>query len=378
MAEFSGFVLTNKGRELLAKAVAGETLTFTKISFGDGLYEGDKKEIQELAGLRNVFFINQIKKTGVGQVSLRAVITNRAVETGYHIKEIGIYAVCGNEEEVLYAYNTAVEADYLPPFNGNNLIELEYQNYIVIDQAEKVTAIIDPSATYLTKEEAEEIYVPQTQVADEKKSGIVNLAKIRKEIGYLAHAQYDGIFGSDLKKIVNGKSYLYIDDNGDGYIYKAKQNNANTAGFLTPTDENFVNISNNILNERVNNIEYRISKYGQIANWSQGGRYIDSNYEVIKADSKDEFHIRVKEWGIYMFSAKAFVYMNANSRANIAVYNDNAFAGDTRNGIMTAGTEMLTLPVVTNAVAAGKTIRFLTTGQTSIGSEWGYYITRLV
>lgn len=50
-----------------------------------------------MAGLRNVFFINQIKKTGVGQV-LRAVITNRAVETGYHIKEIGIYAVCGNEE----------------------------------------------------------------------------------------------------------------------------------------------------------------------------------------------------------------------------------------------------------------------------------------
>ena len=48
MAEFNGFILTNKGRELLAKAIAGETLTFTKISFGDGLYEGDKKEIQEL------------------------------------------------------------------------------------------------------------------------------------------------------------------------------------------------------------------------------------------------------------------------------------------------------------------------------------------
>ena len=47
MAEFSGFILTNKGRELLAKAVAGETLTFTKIGFGDGLYEGDKKEALE-------------------------------------------------------------------------------------------------------------------------------------------------------------------------------------------------------------------------------------------------------------------------------------------------------------------------------------------
>ncbi len=378
MAEFSGFILTNKGRELLAKAVAGETLTFTKIGFGDGLFDGEKKEAEELTGLKNIFFINQIKKTAPGQVSLKTVITNRNIETGYHIREIGIYAVCEREEEVLYAYNTATEADYLPPFNGNNLIELEYQNYIVIDQAERVTAVIDPSATYLTKEEAEEVYVPQTQIAGEKKSGIVTMAKIRDEIGHLAHAQYEGVFGPDLKEIVNGRSYLYFDNNGDGWIYKAKRNNVNTAGFLVPSDENFINISNSFLSERINNIEYRISKYGQIANWSQNGLYNDPNYEIIKANSKNEFHVRVKEWGIYQFSAKAFVQMNANVRVSITIYNDGAIAGDTRNGIMTAGTEMLTLPVLANAVAAGKTIRFLTTGQTDIGSEWGYYITRLV
>ena len=186
MAEFSGFILTNKGRELLAKAVAGETLTFTKIGFGDGLFDGEKKEAEELAGLKNIFFINQIKKTAPGQVSLKTVITNRNIETGYHIREIGIYAVCEGEEEVLYAYNTAIEADYLPPFNGNNLIELEYQNYIVIDQAEKVTAIIDPSATYLTKEEAEEIYVPQTQVASKETTGIISENRVLDMIKSLA------------------------------------------------------------------------------------------------------------------------------------------------------------------------------------------------
>lgn len=95
-----------------------------------------------------------------------------------------------------------------------------------------MTAIIDPSATYLTMMYKRRRFMFRRRRWQMKKSGIVNLAKIRKEIGYLAHAQYDGIFGSDLKKIVNGKSYLYIDDNGDGYIYKAKQNNANTAGFF--------------------------------------------------------------------------------------------------------------------------------------------------
>ena len=252
MAEFSGFVLTNKGRELLAKAVAGETLTFTKISFGDGLYEGDKKEIEELAGLKNTFFINQIKRTGAGQVSLRAVITNRAVETGYHIREIGIYAVCGSEEEVLYAYNAAVEADYLPPFNGNNLIELEYQNYIVIDQAENVTAVIDTSATYLTKEEAEEIYVPQTQVAGEKANGIISLEDIRKsEAEAVLGGKYAGVFSNELKNVIEGKVYYLWNGVEKIYIpYLCLKTFSNTNGIAVP-DGNFVNISNKNFNDRI-------------------------------------------------------------------------------------------------------------------------------
>ena len=68
---------------------------------------------------------------------------------------------------------------------------------------------------------------------------------------------------------------------------KNKCRNAKNA-LLFPTDENFVNISNSLLNERINNIEYRISKYGQIANWSQGGLYNDSNYEIIKANSTEK------------------------------------------------------------------------------------------
>jgi hypothetical protein len=269
MAEFSGFILTNKGRELLAKAVAGATLTFTRIGFGDGLYEGDKKEAEELAGLKNKFFINQIKKTGTGQVSLKTIITNRNVETGYYIREIGIYAVCENEEEVLYAYNSATEADYLPAFNDNNLIELEYQNYIVIDQAEKVTAVIDPSATYLTKEEAEEIYVPQTQVATETTKGIVSLNDVRVlEAASVLGAEYGGVFGDKLKNIVANKTYYYWDNNRKIYIpYLALKNGVNQNGFLVPDSINFSNISNSefdILSKKVGSFMYRIYKKANV------------------------------------------------------------------------------------------------------------------
>lgn len=244
MAEFSGFILTTKGRELLARAVAGETLTFTKISFGDGLYEGDKKEIEELAGLKNIFSINQIKRTGPGQVLLKTIITNRNVETGYHIREIGIYAVCGNGNEVLYAYNTATEADYLPPFNENNLIELEYQNYVVIDQAETVTAVIDPSAAYLTKEEAAEVYVPQTQVATKTVRGITSGLDIRRtEILNILGLDYGGEFGTNLTSIQADKVYFYKEPNSERttpYVALASASGV----FTTPDIGIFKSLSN--------------------------------------------------------------------------------------------------------------------------------------
>lgn len=265
MAEFNGFILTNKGRELLTKAIAGEMLTFTKVSFGDGLYEGDIKEVRDLVALKSIFPINQIKRVNNEQIVLKTIISNKDVETGYHIKEIGIYGKCDNQEEVLYAYNSAIEADYLPAFNEHNLIELEYQNYILIDQAQKVTAVIDASAAYLTKEEASEIYVPQTQVATENIKGIVSLNDIRiLETASTLGAEYGGIFGVELKSVMAKKTYYYWDDKQKIYIpYLALKNLHNQNGFLIPDNINFSNISNSefdVLTKKVGGFVYRIYK----------------------------------------------------------------------------------------------------------------------
>lgn len=178
MGSFNGFILTNSGKRLLEEALTGKRLTFTKFQFGDGESTEDSKDMTAMVNVNKETTINQIENNGNGQVMLRVIINNRDVESGYYVKEIGVMAKCDDGEEVLYAYNKAIRPDFLPVYNGINLVELEYQNYITIAQIEDVTAIIDENFTYLTKEEANEKFVKQTQLAQEENPGIITLNEV--------------------------------------------------------------------------------------------------------------------------------------------------------------------------------------------------------
>ena len=206
MGSFNGFILTNNGKKLLEEALTGKRLTFTKFQFGDGETTEDSKEVTELVNVNKETTINQIENSGNGQVMLRVIVNNKDVDTGYYIKEIGVFAKCDDGEEVLYAYNKAMKPDYLPVYNGINLVELEYQNYITIAQIEDVTAIIDENFTYLTKEEANEKFVKQTQLALEEKPGIITLNEI-----YESGMPIRGVFPFE-DKIITYREALELKD----------------------------------------------------------------------------------------------------------------------------------------------------------------------
>lgn len=230
MASFNGFVLTNKGRELLAKAVAGEQLTFTKMEVGDGTFTGDIKTLTALVSKKDDFNINQIENQGNGQVSLKAIINNQSTVTGYYIREIGVFAHGADNIEILYAYNKAIEADYFPAFNSSNVVEVEYNNIIIVDQAQNITAIIDPSLTYLTKEEAANTYVTSLEV---RMGDVLNILGL----------SYGGYFGSDLTNIEADKVYFYKDPvSGRETPYVATVSKSGT--FMTPDIDNFTSLTN--------------------------------------------------------------------------------------------------------------------------------------
>ena len=159
MAKFKGFILTEKGRELLAKGLAGETITFTKMAIGDGTTATSEREMTALVNQITTLPLLNVDTKGNGTSEINALLTNKSVTTGFYIRELGIFAHGNDNVEILYAYNTSANADYLPPFSANNVVEIEYIDTIIVDQVENITATIDPAVSYITKKYAEDNFL---------------------------------------------------------------------------------------------------------------------------------------------------------------------------------------------------------------------------
>ena len=159
MAKFKGFILTEKGRELLAKGLAGETITFTKMVIGDGTTATSEREMTALVNQITTLQLLNVDTKGNGTCEINALLTNKSVTTGFYIRELGIFAHGNDNVEILYAYNTSANADYLPPFSANNVVEIEYIDTIIVDQVENITATIDPAVSYITKKYAEDNFL---------------------------------------------------------------------------------------------------------------------------------------------------------------------------------------------------------------------------
>ena len=158
MANFNGYVLTEAGRELLAKGLSGEKIEFTKMQIGDGVSSVDARSMSSLVNPKKDLNIISIRAEG-GQCKLGALLSNKDLQTGFYIKELGVFARGNDNIEKLYAYNTSPNPDFIPPFSSNNIVEIEYVDTLIVDRATNITALIDPSITYITKETADQTYL---------------------------------------------------------------------------------------------------------------------------------------------------------------------------------------------------------------------------
>lgn len=166
MANYIGWEITNKGRELIARAVNNETkINVTKFKIGAGYNTGNDRELTDLIDKRNEFPINSYERKANGNVEFTFVVSNKtgsgasAIANSYKISEMGIYAQDDSGTEILYAYNKGTDGDYIPVYNGKNAIDIIEKCIIVIDQAATINVTIDNSLTYLTRESADRKYL---------------------------------------------------------------------------------------------------------------------------------------------------------------------------------------------------------------------------
>lgn len=158
MGDFTGTILTNRGRNLIAKAQTGVTLNFTRIGLGDGVWpQGtDPATLTALVNEKKSISIQSLQVTGDGTSRLRFVLTNTGLTAGFFIREIGIFANDPDSGEILYAVTYASDkADYIPAA-GVTLIENVTDIFTVVSNAQNVTATISDTVVLATKKDIQE------------------------------------------------------------------------------------------------------------------------------------------------------------------------------------------------------------------------------
>lgn len=160
MAKYPNITLVNTGFDMVAESQGSGQLIFTCIKLGDGtLTEGE--DIKALTVVKHPMLtanISDTDSTVAGQVSIMAVISNMAVETGFFAREVGIYAKIGTDgTERLYAYTNAGNyGDYMPD-KSQPVDENKIKITIIIGNASSVSAEINSSLIYPTQKEVNDI-----------------------------------------------------------------------------------------------------------------------------------------------------------------------------------------------------------------------------
>ena len=159
MAEFNSHIITNAGRNLLARALAGEgKVIFTKAAFGDQKYSGNLREVTELKNKKLDLNVMNIRNDN-GTAVLTVQISNKDVDQSFQTEEFGVYAkIEGDATEILYSYTTAVSADTFP----NNRLGKTYESiqdiYMAISSDVEAEIYVRDGVIYLTRDIANQVY----------------------------------------------------------------------------------------------------------------------------------------------------------------------------------------------------------------------------
>lgn len=149
MPNWSGIILTNKGRQLQAKVESGSTsLVLTKLKLGNGtISEGQSLEaLNDLVAPKQVVGIATKTVLENGYCKIAATISNNNLAEGYLVKELGVFATDPDEGEILYAITTDSAPDYMPATGGATVVSQEFAVYIGVTNAASVVAQIDSGA----------------------------------------------------------------------------------------------------------------------------------------------------------------------------------------------------------------------------------------
>lgn len=159
-----GTHLTRRGFDVLAKALAGSELRYTRIKLGDSMRNGvlveptrdEEYEFNDLINSKDFDLpLVDCAFTGGGTCTIKCRVSNKELATGFHNRELGLFAIDPDTgREILYCYrNVGNLCEYIPAGDSSTVYDVILAVVTVVQEATNVTAIIDMSMAYVSQTE---------------------------------------------------------------------------------------------------------------------------------------------------------------------------------------------------------------------------------
>lgn len=148
MAEFRKMILTDKGRNLIAKLIDGASgVQFTRLALSSTAYsDAQIPGLSSIGNVKQTIPVSRTVKLSTAAVKLEGAITNENLTAGYTLNSIAVYAADPDLGEILYSVAGASVAGYVPPYNGVTVSGVYITVTTTVSNADNINLTVDPAA----------------------------------------------------------------------------------------------------------------------------------------------------------------------------------------------------------------------------------------
>ncbi len=155
MANFGTLILTNKGRELIAKSIVeGFDLQYLYGKVGDGIWPDNivPELLEDLISPKGIAKFLTYPYIEDNVIHCELVFDNTNVTEGFYLREFGIFVRDENGEEVLFAVAYDDEPTYIPP-SSSMYFEERFELKILISNTSDVKIKVAPSNNFVVADD---------------------------------------------------------------------------------------------------------------------------------------------------------------------------------------------------------------------------------
>ena len=148
MGKYNGAVVTTAGEGVIAQALQGTKLTWTKMRASSvAVAAADIKALTALTGIEQTTDITDASVYSDNIVQVSARFSSQGVATAYLIQTVGIYGQLAGGSETLIAVMTAVTPDEMPVYDADAPSAFIFTNHLTVQDAASVTMEVSDAGT---------------------------------------------------------------------------------------------------------------------------------------------------------------------------------------------------------------------------------------